>query len=371
MSHFITIFLSGDVMTGRGIDQILPHPSEPAIFEPYLRDARGYVMLAERAAGSIAKPVGYGYPWGEALAILEKRAPDLRIINLESSITTSNDYWQGKGINYRMHPANVPCLTEAGIDACALANNHVLDWGYAGLTETLAVLGEAGVKTAGAGSNYHEAASPVMLPVTGKGRVLLFSFGLETSGIPNAWKATTDRCGINLLPDLSPATISRIASQVRGVKGAGDIVIASIHWGSNWGFEVPPDQRQFAHRLIEAASVDLVHGHSSHHVKGIEVYQGKGVIYGCGDFINDYEGISGYEEFRGDLSLMYFPQIEAATGKLARLTMVPVRRHKFRLQLANATEAEWLATTLNREGKVFGTSVSIEEDGSFDLQHED
>lgn len=363
----LSLFLCGDVMTGRGIDQILPHPSKPAIFEPYLRDARGYVLLAERQSGIIEKPVELSYPWGDALAVLAEMAPDLRIINLETSITNSDDYWQGKGINYRMHPANIGCLTAAGIDACALANNHVLDWGYSGLEETLAVLAEPGLKVAGAGLNYGEAASPAILPVPGKGRVLFFSFGLESSGIPRRWRATADRSGVNLLPDLSAATISRIAAQVEGVKTAGDVVIASLHWGGNWGFEVSGEERQFAHRLIDSAAVNIVHGHSSHHIKGIEVYQGKPIFYGCGDFINDYEGIRGYEVFRGDLSLMYFPEIDTETGTLTRLSMVPTRMRKFRIQRANQEEREWLVSTLNRASRNFGTSVSEMEDGIIEV----
>jgi len=58
------------------------------------------------------------------------------------------------------------------------------------------------------------------------------------------------------------------------------MVIASIHWGSNWGYNTPSDQRKFAHKLIDDASVDVIHGHTSHHVKGMEVYKGKLIIYG-------------------------------------------------------------------------------------------
>src|SRR6266702_3868999 len=108
LSHFvITICLCGDVMTGRGIDQVLPHPSDPRIHEPYLQSARGYVELAEAANGTIAKPVGFSYIWGDALTELQRQAPDLRLINLESRVTNSDDYWRGKGINYRMQPANI------------------------------------------------------------------------------------------------------------------------------------------------------------------------------------------------------------------------------------------------------------------------
>src|SRR3990172_6222042 len=122
----ILLFLSGDVVTARGIDQILPHPSDPILFEPCVRDARRYVELAEAAGAPIPSPASFGYVWGDALDIWEEIRPDIRVINLETSITRSDDHWPGKGINYRMSPENAQCLVEARIDACTLANNHVL-----------------------------------------------------------------------------------------------------------------------------------------------------------------------------------------------------------------------------------------------------
>ena len=121
-------------MTGRGIDQILPTPSEPGLREPYVRDARAYVELAEAENGPIERAVSFEYCWGDALEVLERRRPAARIVNLETSVTESGDFWPGKSVHYRMHPANVGCLRAAGIDCCALANNHVLDFGYAGLS---------------------------------------------------------------------------------------------------------------------------------------------------------------------------------------------------------------------------------------------
>jgi poly-gamma-glutamate capsule biosynthesis protein CapA/YwtB (metallophosphatase superfamily) len=365
---FITIFLCGDVMTGRGIDQILPYPSPAQIYEPYLQDARGYVKLAERASGAIPAPVDFAYPWGEALAVWEKVSPDLRIINLETSITRSEHHWKGKGINYRMNPANIPCLTAAGIDACSLANNHVIDWGYEGLLETLETLEAAGINKAGAGRNKDEAEKPAELVVPGKGRVLLFSFGLESSGIPDVWDAAPQRPGVNLLSGLSASSIAGIAAQVGGVKEAGDVVIASIHWGENWGFEIGEEERRFAHELIDTAGVDLVHGHSSHHVKGIEIYRGKLILYGCGDFLSDYEGIRGYEYFRAELGLMYFPQVDPATGKLSRLRLAPTRVSRLQIQRPSADDTKWLEATLNREGQRLGTAVRVMEDGMLELK---
>jgi hypothetical protein len=71
-SNLLTLFLCGDVMTGRGVDQVLPHAGNPILYEQYMKSAAGYVELAEDANGSIPKPVEYSYIWGDALAELER-----------------------------------------------------------------------------------------------------------------------------------------------------------------------------------------------------------------------------------------------------------------------------------------------------------
>jgi len=363
----VTLFLCGDVMTGRGIDQILPHPSKPQLFEAYMHSAAGYVELAERAAGPIAKPVEFAYIWGDALAELERVRPDARIVNLETAVTAAEDAQPGKGIHYRMHPANVPCLTAAGIDCCVLANNHVLDWGSGGLIETLEVLRAAGMRTAGAGRDDAEAGAPAIIELPGAGRVLVFAFGMRSSGVPRGWAAARDRPGVNFLSDLTAQTADAIARQVGAARRAGDLVVASIHWGANWDFGIAPGERSFAHRLIDAAGIDVVHGHSSHHPKAIEVYRDKPILYGCGDFLNDYEGIGGYEEYRGDLALMYFPAFDAA-GKLAGFAMTPTQTRRMRVNRAPQEGVAWLEKTLNREGRKFGTRVERQPDDTFVLR---
>jgi poly-gamma-glutamate synthesis protein (capsule biosynthesis protein) len=361
----ITLFLCGDVMTGRGIDQVLPHPSDPRLYEGYVKSATGYVSLAESKNGPIPKPVDFAYIWGAAIPELARRLPDVRIINLETSIT-KQDEPAPKGINYRMNPENIGCIAAAGIDCCVLANNHVLDWGRAGCVDTWESLHRVGITTAGAGRDARQAASPAILPAE-HGRVLVFAFGSITSGIPPDWAATATRPGVNFLSDLSPGSADRIARQVRATRRDNDIVVASIHWGGNWGYGIPSDQRDFAHRLIEQAGVDIVHGHSSHHLKGIEIYQGKPILYGCGDFINDYEGIDGYDEYRGDLALMYFPTIDVTTRRLVRLDMKPLRLKRFQLHRASKNDAEWLCATLVREGRKLGTTATLSTDNTLSV----
>jgi poly-gamma-glutamate capsule biosynthesis protein CapA/YwtB (metallophosphatase superfamily) len=366
-NHSVTLFLTGDVMTGRGVDQVLPHPGDPQIHESYMKSALGYVELAEEATGPIQRPADFDYIWGDALEVLSGLAPDLRIINLETSITTSGDFWPRKGIHYRMHPANTPVISAAGIDCCVLANNHVLDWGYAGLAETLDTLHRAGLRTAGAGSDLGHAMAPAVLELGDKGRVIVLGAASPSSGVPSAWAAAHDRAGVNYIADYSAASVQRIAGRVRALKRPGDIVVLSVHWGGNWGYHVPPKLCEFARGLIDQAAVDVIHGHSSHHPRGIEVYRGRPIIYGCGDLLNDYEGIGGREEYRGDLSLMYFVSLDVTSGELTRLHMVPMRMRQFRLNRASAEEAGWMATTLDRESRRFGSRVDLEADGSLGL----
>src|SRR5215475_9764475 len=157
----LRIFLCGDVMTGRGIDQALPHSVNPILYEPYVRDAREYVALAEKANGPIPRPLSFDYIWGDALPELERS--DLRIANLETSVTAAETPWPEKEIHYRMHPQNIDCLIAAQISACALANNHVLDWGYDGLSETLKTLDAASIAHSGAGNDAEQAVKPAVL----------------------------------------------------------------------------------------------------------------------------------------------------------------------------------------------------------------
>ena len=360
--HLCTIFLCGDLMIGRGIDQILPFPADPQLYEPYVTDAREYVVFAEQKNGPVPKPVDFSYIWGDALDELEKRNPDVRIVNLETSITNSIDFWRGKGINYKMSPGNLPCLHSASVDCCTLSNNHVLDWGYCGLVQTLDLLDESHISYSGAGRTIQEALRPAVFALRPGFRVLVFSLGSESSGIPPQWRATEKRAGVVIIDEYDKMSIRRIKEQVHAVRQSGDFVIVSIHWGGNWGYEIPAAQTEFAHALIEQAGVDLIHGHSSHHFKAVELYKGKPVLYGCGDFLNDYEGISGFEEFRSDLAIMYFIQVCPQNGEIVNMTLVPLQIRRMQLKKPQMADILHVRSVLNREGEHRGIHFSITED---------
>ncbi len=358
--RLLRLFLCGDVMCGRGIDQVMAHPCSPELNESYVRSAEDYVRLAEEANGRIPRRNGPAYVWGVALDELKRMQPQARIINLETAVTRSNDRAE-KGINYRMSPENADCLKEAAIDCCVLSNNHVLDWGRRGLADTLTTLKKLHILTAGAGRDEREAGAPAVLNLAAA-RVLVFSFGSMSSGIPFDWAAVDEAPGVNLLPGLSELDALEVVDQIAAIKKPGDLTVVSVHWGSNWGYHPPGEHQTFARTLIDRAGVSIVHGHSSHHPRAIEIYRDRLILYGCGDFLNDYEGIQGHERYRDDLALMYFADVEPAGGALRALTLVPLQIRNFRLGYPSRDDVEWLQQTLDRECSRLGTRVTLRSD---------
>ncbi|PQM46236.1 putative polyglutamine synthesis accessory protein [Mycobacterium talmoniae] len=359
----LVLFLCGDVMTGRGVDQILPHPGDPRLREPVVSDARTYVKLARDANGPIPWPTDFAWPWGEALPTIDEAAPDVRLINLETSITARGAFAPHKHVHYRMHPDNIACLAAIRPDACALANNHVLDFGPAGLADTLTALNAAGIRGVGAGLTAEQAERPATVPRPDGGQVVIAARGLQSSGIPRGWAATEHGPGVALVKDFSDRHAAEVAHRVLAYKRPGDTVIVSLHWGSNWGYEIDAAQVRFAHRLIDAG-VDLVHGHSSHHPRPIEVYRGRLILYGCGDTVDDYEGIEGFDTFRPALRLLYFATVDRDSGNLITLRMTPMRARRMRLERVGGDDVAWLRSTLDHVSQPFGTRIQDTSDGN-------
>src|SRR5690606_13786459 len=94
------------------------------------------------------------------------------------------------------------------------------------------------------------------------------------------------------------------------------------------------------------------------HPKAMAVYRNRLILWGCGDLINDYEGISGHEAFRPDLGLMYFVTLDDS-GELAEVEMVATQMKNFRLTLAPAADSQWLCRVLSRECDRFGTTLTM------------
>ncbi|MCA9017658.1 MAG: CapA family protein, partial [Planctomycetaceae bacterium] len=219
-------------------------------------------------------------------------------------------------------------------------------------------LKQTGLQIAGAAKNQQEAEAPAIFDLPNGTRVLVFALGSNTSGVPSAWSAGEDKPGVHLFDESSGTAIERLRKLIDSYGQPDDLILVSIHWGPNWSYEIPWKQQNFAHALIDDCGVHLVHGHSSHHVKGIEVYHNKLILYGCGDLLTDYEGIEGYEMFRGDLGLLYFVTLDSKTGNLMNLDMQPTQMKRLQLKQASLADRDWLAGVLNREGRAWRTRVS-------------
>jgi poly-gamma-glutamate capsule biosynthesis protein CapA/YwtB (metallophosphatase superfamily) len=354
MAKPFTLAFTGDVMLGRLIDQLFPtHVHNPSDHLSAQHFKNTYPTLLANGNYTPASP------WGTTLPLL--LTSDLTFINLETSVTTAPEPWPYKAFNYRMHPANLaPILQAGGVDYAGLANNHTLDFGVGGLVETVRSLRRAGVGFAGAGESVEEAQRPAALSLAGGYEVHVYA----ASDHPRDWRGVA---GFHFL-DYSSEMRARLRALL--VSGARDpaLKIFSVHWGPNYAWHPAEKIKSLAHFLIDECDVDIVHGHSSHHVQGVEVYRGRLIIYGCGDFVDDY---ALNEEYRNDLGAVWRVLVKEggsrdASGKkglvLDRLEVFPTRVERFRAMLLDVGDEDhdWVRRKIRSLTLDLGTAVREE-----------
>jgi poly-gamma-glutamate synthesis protein (capsule biosynthesis protein) len=123
----------------------------------------------------------------------------------------------------------------------------------------------------------------------------------------------------------------------------------------------------FGHALVDGGA-DVVHGHSSHHPRPLESYRGKLITHGCGDLINDYEGIGGHEEYRDDLRLLYFVTVDPVDGRFHDVRVVPMRSRRMRLERATVEDSRWVRDVLSRISRAYGSRVELDPDGTLTVR---
>jgi poly-gamma-glutamate synthesis protein (capsule biosynthesis protein) len=348
-------------MIGRGIDQIMRHPGDPIIHETWARSALRYVELAEEKSGPLPRGVDPTYVWGD-MRRLSREGVDVRIVNLETALTDRGRPWPSKGIHYRAHPANASCLSAAGIDVAVVANNHILDWSQPGLDDTLDTLDRLGVGRTGAGRDEREAWAPASVITDAGARVLVLGVGSPSSGIDPAWESGTDRPGVAVVGSLSNASVEKVARALDPIRRPGDIIVVSIHWGPNWGYGVPSTHRRFARDLVDHVGVDVVHGHSSHHPMGLDIYRGSLILYGCGDLLTDYEGIGGHDQYRANLGGWYVVSFDGSGDGIRDLRIIPTKVDRFQLTTPSREEMHWLADMFREQCLTPGVEVQVSDD---------
>ena len=366
-----TLLLLGDLQLGRLIDALLP--TSIARESPHTDPESAARTVDTHFLPKYPELREYGYasPWGNALAIV--RGTDVVLANLETALTVGERRWEGKVFNYRSHAGNVRVLLEGGFRGrgyVSLANNHTLDWGVEGLEETVRTLEENGVVYAGAGRNKEEAERAGVLRLGGgddEWEVRCWSF----SDHPRDWGVD----GFNLI-DYGKKGREMMRQQITDYK-SGDgqgrrlgLKVVSLHWGPNYRWNPAREIVELAHWLIDACGVDIIHGHSSHHIQGVEVYKGKLIVYGCGDFVDDY-AVDG--KYRNDLSAAWRVSVgeqEAESGQagvegrleVRKLEVFPNRIKLFQAGLLGKGDEdhEWVQRKFRELCEEFGTRVEHE-----------
>lgn len=234
---------------------------------------------------------------------------DVVLANLESPVARGGkpDPDQDPNVTFRAAPETLQVLRGIGVNVVALGNNHALDYGEAALLETLEHLDAAGIKHVGAGRNYEEANTPLLLDLRGR-RVAILSHAFVYS--VNTRMASRTKSGI------ADHRMSRIVPRIRRLAADGYEVLVTTHWGFEYRFYPLPYQMRQAREMIDAGA-RLVLGHGPHVPQGIETYAGRDIVYSLGNFIFD-EPFSCTKR-----SFIYDAEIEA-DGSTADRRVVPI-----------------------------------------------
>jgi poly-gamma-glutamate synthesis protein (capsule biosynthesis protein) len=317
----ITLALTGDVMLGRLVDETM-------------------------------RARGFAHPWGDILP--QMKDSDALLVNLECALTAHTDPWtdgEEKAFYFRADPAAVRTLHIAGVDFVSLANNHAGDFGTEGLLETVSVLDHAGLAHAGAGRSLAEAERPAVLKVASC-RVGVLAF----ADYPVAWAAEPSRAGINYTKvSTHPKHFHRIEDGIQNARHLCDIVIFSIHWGPNMQSRPSADFVEFARAVVDAGA-DVFWGHSAHVVQGVEIWNGKPILYDSGDFVDDYAIDSC---LRNDLSALFL--VRVSMPFVDRIELIPVKIDDMQVNVAHADELRWFTDRFVKLCSGMGTRVDADE----------
>src|SRR5215472_9239345 len=204
------------------------------------------------------------------------RSADLTVVNLETAVT-SRGQPQPKYYHFRTNPAAFTALRGAGVDIANMANNHVLDYGRVGLSDTLAAARQAHFPVLGIGNNAAAAWSPYV--VTVKGVRMAFLGVSQVAELASSWVATKTRSG-----EANAINLHRTLAAVRAARKIADVVIVIMHWGTEGQACPDANQLALAPKLAKAGASIIVGSHA-------HILQGSGwlgrtfVAYGMANFL--------------------------------------------------------------------------------------
>jgi poly-gamma-glutamate capsule biosynthesis protein CapA/YwtB (metallophosphatase superfamily) len=260
----------------------VPTVTAPAAPAPAVRvsasDTLVFGAVGDMMLGSWLTPLldslGVDYPLAAVTPLLARA--DLLLGNLEAPFLadTTGVVRAEKTYTFAVPPRHIGVLTAAGIDVVTLANNHILDFGPAGLDTTRTLLEEAGIAHAGTGPDRGAAHRHVLVERAGR-RVAVLAYNHV---FPEEFWAGPAR------PGTAHADDAGLAREVALAATEADLVVVTFHWGAE-GMETPKDyQRILAHIAIDHGA-DLVVGHHPHVLQPLEWYRGRLIAYSLGNFV--------------------------------------------------------------------------------------
>jgi len=311
----------------------------------------GDLMLGRSVADRWADADDPAGVWGTMLPRL--RDLDALVGNLECCVSDRGERWPDKTYHFRSPPSfAIPALEAAGASFVSLANNHVLDYREPALRDTRTNLDDAGIARAGAGMDAGEALEPATFEA---GDLTVAAFGLTDRSA--AFAATDSRPGTAFARlDPSAAATRRLIADAldRAAESDPDLIVASLHWGANWVTEPRAVHERFARSLVEWG-VDVVHGHSAHVLQGVEVYDGRPIVYDAGDFVDDYVSYRDREGVRNKRSALF--ELVVRDGELDALDVVPTAVADEAATLADDGVARWVRETVAARSAPYDTPV--------------
>ena len=308
----------------------------------------GDVMLGRTVSAWIRR-FGPQYPLRGVARQL--RDADLAIVNLECAVTESLQHWKGepKAFYFGAPLAAVNALSDAGIDLVSLANNHILDYDFQGLSDTRWHLHAHGIGNAGAGDDIRQAMAPAIVDRNGTRFAMVAMCDHQAD-----FAATPKRPGMAYIDFADEAealdVIERALAPLRQARV--DWPILSLHCGPNLAPEPSPLFRRVAHAAIDMGW-KILFGHGPHIFHGVELYRGCPILYAAGDLVDDYQVDP---VLQNDHQLLF--ELEIDGGTLQRILLHPVVIADCQARPATGAQYDYIARRITALSEAMGTRVS-------------
>lgn len=208
--------------------------------------------------------------------IKKMRGYDYMVVNNEFSISDRGKPMAGKAYTFRSPRRNVKLLKQLGVDAVSLANNHVYDYGKQAFLDTMSTLEKNGIKYTGGGKNRSEARKPVYFQCKGKTIAVIAATRAEKYVL-------TPAAGKNSPGVFRTYDDTQYCRAIKKAKKKADVVIAFVHWGTEYSTKLEDAQKTQAKDYINAGA-DVIVGAHTHCLQGVGSYKGKPIFYSLGNY---------------------------------------------------------------------------------------